>query len=346
MSGDTGGPTHRRSLTVAGAGVLGLWQALVLAKRGHDVRLIDRSPDPLATSASSYAGAMLAPYCEAEAAPRVVLEQGIEALRLWRETYPGVVAAGTLVVAAQRDQSELERFARDTEGARRVSSSDVRALEPDLAGRFAGALFYADEAHVATPEALEFLCEEVRRAGVSVQFGTELAPRDCSGTVVDCRGMGANGESGGLRGLRGVRGERVVLKTADVTLSRPIRLLHPRHPIYVVPWGEGRFMVGATVIESEDTSGVSARSMLDLLGAAYAVHPAFLEAEIIDAGAGLRPALDDNVPRVIVSADAERVSVNGAYRHGFLLAPVLAELTADILDGRGQGHPLLRDLRQ
>ncbi len=144
--------------------------------------------------------------------------------------------------------------------------------------------------------------------------------------VIDCRGHAARAE---LADLRGVRGEMAVLRAADVTLTRPVRLLHPRFPLYVVPWGEGCYMVGATMIEREDMGAVTVRSALDLLGAAYAIHPGFAEAEIVELGAGVRPAFADNVPRAIVRGRV--IHVNGAFRHGFLLAPVLAAAVADYL---------------
>ena len=84
-------------------------------------------------------------------------------------------------------------------------------------------------------------------------------------------------------------------------------------------------MLGATSIEAEDT-GVSVRSALELLGAAYAVHPAFAEARIVEFGSGLRPAFPDNLPRITIGKN-NRIAVNGLYRHGFLIAPALAELT-------------------
>ncbi|WP_163535722.1 FAD-dependent oxidoreductase, partial [Klebsiella pneumoniae] len=87
---------------------------------------------------------------------------------------------------------------------------------------------------------------------------------------------------------------------------------------YVIPRGDGRFMLGATTIEAED-NGVSVRSALELLGAAYVVHPAFGEARIVEFGAGLRPAFPDNLPKIRI--EQERITVNGLYRHGFLLAP-------------------------
>ena len=141
------------------------------------------------------------------------------------------------------------------------------------------------------------------------------------GTVIDCRGLAARDKQSELRG---VKGELILIETAEVELKRPVRLIHPRFPLYVIPRGDGRFMLGATSIETENR-GVSVRSALELLGAAYAVHPAFGEARILEFGSGLRPAFPDNLPRIAVNN--EKIAVNGLYRHGFLLAPALAELT-------------------
>jgi glycine oxidase len=316
------------SITVVGAGITGLWQALTLARRGHRVRLLERSAEPFAQAASSYAGAMLAPYCEVEAAEPVVRDLGLRSLAIWCATYPGVVARGTLVVAGTRDRADLMRFARMTEGFDKLDAEQLDALEPSLEGRFAAGLFYAQEAHMAPAEAMAFLLEAARGAGVEAVFGAPWTGSAASGeTVIDCRGLAAREE---LPDLRGVRGERIIVRTAEVGLSRPVRLLHPRHPLYVVPWGEGRFMLGASVIESEEAGPVSVRSALELLGTAYALHPAFGEAEIVAMGAGVRPSFPDNVPKIVVRG--ERLYVNGLYRHGFLLAPALAELVAAYLE--------------
>ena len=132
--------------------------------------------------------------------------------------------------------------------------------------------------------------------------------------------------------LRGVKGEMILIETNEVQLARPVRLIHPRWPLYVIPREAGLFMLGATSIEAEDT-GVSVRSALELLGAAYTVHPAFGEARIVEFGSGLRPAFPDNLPRIGIRDG--RISVNGLYRHGFLIAPALAELTLQYVQ-RGQ----------
>ena len=318
----------RRSYAIAvrGAGVVGLWQALVLARRGHAVTLYEQSAQPFANACSVYAGAMLALRCEEDNAEPVINELGKRGIALWRETYPGTAVNGTIAVALGRDRAELDRFARMTGGHRRLSAAELVALEPGLGDRFAGALFFAEEAHLAPEPALRFVLDRAQAEGVRLRLGASEAPEGAD-LVIDCRGLGAKDD---LPNLRGVRGERIVVKSRDVTLTRPVRLLHPRFPLYVVPWGDGLYMIGATVIESEETGSITLRSALDLLSAAYAVDPAFAEAEIVAQGAGARPAFPDNRPRII--ARNGYIYVNGLYRNGFLLAPALAELVADYVE--------------
>ena len=133
-----------------------------------------------------------------------------------------------------------------------------------------------------------------------------------------------------LPDLRGVRGEMMVLRCVDVLLDRPVRLLHPRVPIYLVPRGDGLYMLGATMIESDRRGVVTARGVLELLSAVYALHPAFGEAEILEFGADARPAFPDNLPRI--GRVGDRLYGNGLYRHGYLLAPAVAMQMADHIE--------------
>ena len=326
-----------RSITVVGAGILGLWQALTLARRGHRVRLLEATPEPFAHAASLYAAVMLAPEREAETAPPLLRELGLKGVALWRAIYPELICAGSLVVAGARDRVELDRFAKRTQGHESLDAKALKSLEPDLEGRFSSALYFREEAHMPAPAALSFMLAEARRAGAEVLFGVGIPPHD-GDVLIDCRGLEAREA---LPDLRGVRGERLIVRSREIALKRPVQLLHPRHPLYIVPWGEGRYMIGATVLETEDDGPVTVRSALELLGAAYAVHPAFAEAEILDLGAGVRPAFPDNVPRAVVREAGRRIFVNGAYRHGFLLGPVLAEAVADYL-ATGAAAELIR----
>ena len=320
-------------IAVVGAGIAGTWQALKFAQAGRQVSLYERDGPAMTQSTGHWAGGMLAPHCESEAAEPLITRLGLRSLDLWREALPDTPFNGSLVVAHGRDRADFERFARLATGHRRIGSDEIAALEPALAGRFSDALFFPNEGHVEPRRVIPALHEKLRAAGVTVAFGHAAEPRDLDGLVIDCRGIAARDA---CPTLRGVKGEIVVIETGEIKLARPVRLIHPRWSLYIVPRADNRFLIGASTLESEDT-GVSVRAALELLSAAYAVHPAFGEARIVEFGAALRPAFPDNLPRVTV--DNRRISVNGLYRHGFLLAPALAEITvAHVLGTRSDAE--------
>jgi glycine oxidase len=314
-------PRGESPVSVIGAGIAGSWHALLFAQSGHAVTVHERSDAGMTDSTSHFAGGMLAPWCEAESSEPVIGRLGLRSLDLWRQHFPRTAFNGSLVVAHARDRADFERFAKLTTNHRRLDARGLSELEPALEGRFRDALFYASEGHVEPRRVLPELHARIAQAGGRIEFGSDADACELDGIVIDCRGLAARDAESELRG---VKGEMIVVETSEVELSRPVRLIHPRFPLYVIPRGDGRFMLGATSIESEDT-GVSVRSALELLGAAYAVHPAFAEARIVEFGSGLRPAYPDNLPRI--SIEQQRIAVNGLYRHGFLLAPALAELT-------------------
>jgi glycine oxidase len=315
-------PQGDTSVSVIGAGIAGTWQALAFARAGYDVTLHERGDAAMTQATSHFAGGMLAPWCERESTEPVVTRLGIRSLDLWREVLPETAFNGSLVVAHPRDRNDFDRFAKLTTDYETLDKDGVAKLEPSLDGRFRDGLFFAGEGHVEPRTVLPKLHEKLSTAGAKIEFKSDVAPDELKpGVVIDCRGLAARDK---FPDLRGVKGEMIVVETDEVQLSRPVRLIHPRWPLYIIPRDGNRFMIGATSIESEDT-GVSVRSALELLTAAYAVHPAFAEARIVEIGAGLRPAFPDNLPRIAI--DRSRIAVNGLYRHGFLLAPALAELT-------------------
>lgn len=316
-------------ILVKGAGVAGLCVAHELWSRGAQVTVLDPSMDGRA-AASWYAGGMLAPCCERESAEQLVMELGLGATDWWEAAaLPGsVVRKGTLVVAPARDVKELDRFGSRTQGFERIDEEAIAALEPDLAGHFRRALFFAKEAHLDPRRILTAL--KAKLATAEVPF-VDVAKTSDFEWVIDCTGIASRDAD-----LRGVRGEMLVLRTTDISLSRPVRLIHPRFPVYIVPRDDHVFMVGATMIESDASGPITARSMMELLNAAYSVHPAFGEAEIIETGVGVRPAYPDNLPRVV--RDGKTLSINGLYRHGFLLAPAMAQQAADMILRKGARH--------
>ncbi|MFW2588124.1 FAD-dependent oxidoreductase [Sagittula sp. SSi028] len=302
--------------TVLGAGVAGLCVATELVARGVSVTVYDPRPAPGPHGCSWWAGGMLAPFCEGETAEDAVLRHGRGAAAWWQAQGVELHHRGTLVVTLGRDRRELDRFARRTQDHEVVDAADLGGLEPDLQGRFSRGLFFDQEAHLTPRAALARLQAGLVAAGVC--FAT--TPPRAGGLTFDCRGLAARDV---LHDLRGVKGEMAVLRCPELALTRPVRLLHPRYPLYVVPRGDGVYMLGATQIESHDTRP-RVRSVLELLSAAYALHPAFGEAELVEIGCDARPAFADNLPRL--RRRGQTYYLNGLFRHGFLLAPALAQM--------------------
>jgi glycine oxidase len=310
------------NVVVRGSGVAGLCVAAELASRGHTVTVSDPNGGPGAHGCSWWAGGMLAPDCEGFAAEEPVIRLGRTAGAWWEAQGAEVSRRGTLVVALGRDRRELDIFARRTANHRWLDRDGVALAEPQLSGRFDRALMMTDEAHL-NPRAT-LIALQGRLANAGVRFTTE--PADGERTV-DCTGFAARAS---LPDLRGVKGEMVVLRAPGVSLTRPVRLLHPRFPLYIVPRGDGVYMLGATQIESGERSRATVRSVMELLSAAYALDPAFGEAELLEIGVDARPTFPDNLPRLIDVGGT--LYVNGLFRHGFLLAPAMAQMTAQVIE--------------
>lgn len=342
---------------IAGAGVLGRLLAWSLARSGWKVTLYEKEPRSSESGCSWVGAGMLAPVAELDYAEPLVADLGMLALDLW----PQILAAlplpvyfqqnGSLVVAHRQDRAELIQFQRrigfKKPGAQLYQTLDRHALqtvEPEISTQFNTALFFPSEGQLEPRQLLPALLEGCLQLGVELAFGMEvqaIQPHQLVFAdqvkrhewIIDATGFGARKS---LSDLRGVRGELLRLKAPEVQLNRPVRLMHPRYPLYMVPRPEHHYLVGATMIESESMRGVSVRSSLELLSAAYSVHPGFAEAEILQMQAHVRPAFKNNLPKVFFQKGLLRV--NGLFRHGFLLTPVLAEAVVKFMQSGVQHH--------
>lgn len=317
-------------VSIIGAGVVGLACATELISHGIEITIFERGAYVGADACSWWAGGMLAPWCEGENAEEPVVRLGNQAITWWRNHTNSLVENGTLVLALGRDVTELKSFARRTECHQVVDAERIKTLEPDLTGRFNRGLFFEAEAHLDPRKALKDLEKKLTERGVRFHFNAAVYDQSNLDTdlVLDCRGLAARDT---FSDLRGVKGEMLLVHSTEITLNRSIRLLHPRIPLYIVPRGNGLFMIGATMIESSERERITVRSMFELLGSAYSLHPAFGEAEIVEIGVDARPAFPNNLPRLRWKGN--KLGVNGMYRHGFLLAPAIARMvTAAIFD--------------
>ncbi len=278
--------------------------------------------------------------------------------------------AGAIMVSHEQDKGDYQRFVRHLknnypdQALQPLNRKQLTELEPEIGRSFNQGLYLPQEGQLGNRRLLVALrkqlekesqqnannsgntlnwLSECRVTGIDVGrdtskvsfFQDNIKQSQQFDLVIDCRGVGASSkysasECKPLSDLRSVRGELFQLFAPDVNISRPVRLMHPRYQLYIAPKGKGFYVVGATEIESDDDSPMTVRSAMELLSAAYSVHPGFAEANIRQHVSQCRPAFSDNQPQIIQQDSL--IQINGLFRHGFLIAPVVLEQTLSVIE--------------
>ena len=363
-------PTH--DVAVIGGGVIGLAVAWRAAKRGHDVCVLERGE--LGSGATHVAAGMLAPVTEADAGELALLKLGLRSARRWpgfatelaaaADIDPGLRACGALVVARDRDEAEaLERelHLRNELGleVQRLLPSEARRREPALAPTVRLALAVPGD-HAADPRALALaLAQSARREGARLRTGASVervrvagdrvaGVELAGGEIVNAASVviAAGAWTGALGGLPDAA--RIPLRPVK---GQIMRLRDPRGPGllerivrfeggYLVPRGDGRYVLGATMEERGFDTAVTAGGLYELLRDAGELVPGIHELVVDEIAAGLRPATPDNAPVLGRSSEIEGlVWATGHHRNGILLTPVTADLVVAALE-QDPGQPV------
>jgi glycine oxidase len=350
-------------VAIVGAGVVGRLTALQLIDAGAEVTLYEKHPIRMPINAAHVSAGMLCPLGEIIHAPQKIIDMGMWGLSQWPKLLHQLrtidpehqsifyQAKGSLVVAFDSDRQCFEQLRSDlthkasayADKIHWLSQEDLKTLEPCLT-IFKQASLIESEAQLcnrsflsASARALTAHSEIVDDQELNIEQINSLS--NSFDWVVDARGAMAIGKEHHHHDgnpLRGVRGEVIRIQCPEVTLSRPIRVLHPRHPIYIVPKPNGEFVIGATEIESNSEHNITVRSTLELLNTLYSVNPAFSEARILEANIGIRAAYLDNEPRVSIQNNI--IVANGLYRHGWLVGPALVEQVLTSILGTRHEH--------
>jgi glycine oxidase len=355
-------------VAVVGGGVIGLAIAWRAAERGMRVIVLERGEPGAGTS--RVAAGMIAPISEARHSEQPLLRLGLASARAYPEFVaeliersghdPGYLACGT--IAAARDNDEAEALDRELALRRglglpvqRLLPSEARKLEPGLAPALRLGLDVPDD-HAIDPRKLTAaLAEAARRAGVELRTGVEVTELEL--TAANDRVEGVKladsdetvaaeqtviaagvwcGEIGGIPHearvpIRPVTGQ--ILRLHDPAgaglLTRALRM----HVGYVVPRGDGRYVLGATMEERGFDMSVTAGPVFELLRDAIELLPGFSELVIDALSVGLRPSTPDNAPALGLGALGGLVWATGHYRHGILLTPITTEIVVAQLLG-------------
>ncbi len=352
-------------LAVVGGGVIGLSVAWRASQRGLRTVVLERGA--IGAGASGVAAGMLAPSSEAAFGEQPLLGLNLESARRWPAFAAelaersgedaGYRRCGTLLAARDADAAaalERELAFRESLGlaVERLLPTRARELEPALAPTLRAAAAAADDHAVDPRRLLVALAAALRAAGGELREGAEVAGIDTSGDRVSGVAL-AGGErlaagavvvaagawTGGLAGVpdgarvpvRPVKGQLLRLRdrAGPGLLERVLRT----EDVYVVPRGDGGYVLGATMEERGFDEAVTAGAVHDLLRDAVEVVPGITELELEEAAAGLRPGTPDNAPAIGAGALEGLNWATGHHRHGVLLAPLTADLVVGGLTG-------------
>ena len=358
--------TSSFDVAIVGGGVIGVTVAWRAAQRGLSVTVLDRGA--LGQGTSRVAAGMIAPISEARPTEQPLLALSLASAALYpafvaeladaARTDPGYLGCGT--IAAARDADEAEALDRELAMRRslglpvqRLRASEARRLEPALAPGLRLALEVPDD-HAIDPrkltEALGIaaaesgaqLRPETGVSGVELARGRVRGLRLADGSAVSAENVivAAGVWSGQLAGIpeaarvpiRPVKGQ--ILRLHDPSgpglLNRALRM---QGAGYIVPRGDGRYVLGATVEERGFDATVTAGPLFELLRDGIELLPGLSELVIDELSAGLRPGTPDNGPAMGPGAIAGLHWAAGHYRHGIMLAPITAEIVVGALVG-------------
>ena len=354
--------TEALEVIVIGAGVIGCAAGRELARRGARVRLIEaRAVGAGATHASA---GVLAPYIEGHGRGSL-LQLSVRSLAMYDEFIADLRSesgldiefrrCGTLEIAADEAAAAQQRAAADEYAGsgvemRWLAPDVLRKAEPMLAETRSGALLVPEHGYVSVGQLTDALSWAAVRHGAEIETAhrvtgvrrvrsrLEVSSEDgtcwMADTVLNAAGAWAGTfglTESAARDVRPVRGQMLRLLWHGTP---------PAHVLwgpdcYVVPWLDGTVLVGATMEEVGFDERTTAAGVRDLLEAVCELVPEAWRASFIEARVGLRPATSDGLPIIGQSAELEAMFyATGHFRNGILLAPLTAQLVADlILDG-------------
>lgn len=345
-------------VVVVGGGIVGCAIAYELARRGVQVQVIERRL--VGSGATQASAGVLAPYVEAYHRSNL-LELATRSLDLYDDFISHVVEdsgisvqyrrTGTLEVAADAEAATrlfaIRRMcASHGVGAKWLNAEEARNAESQLSNGIYGALLIASHGFVGAYD----LTEALRRSAVahgtrfltsqsvvrvtSIDSGVRI---ETSGDTVTCASaVIAAGSWSGLVEITGakplpvhpVRGQLLHLGWREQPLTRVVW----SDGCYLVPWGDGSVLVGATVEKVGFDERSTVAGLRDLIEAARQIVPGVVDASFEAARVGLRPATPDEMPIIGQSSVIPGlVYATGHFRNGILLAPITGMLVAGLI---------------
>ncbi|NDE89665.1 MAG: glycine oxidase ThiO [Alphaproteobacteria bacterium] len=345
----------QKTIHIIGGGVAGLAIAWRLAQKNIRVVLFDKSE--IGRGASWAAAGMLAAVIEAEPGEDVLIPFVLQSQTMWPnfaaelQHYTGCDVGyretGTLFIAPERDDEGQLKQRYDFLKARNLpvewlDRATLRKREPFLSPRVTYG-FYSGQDHQVDNRALvDALHAACKKAGVELHAHADVQDIKISNDrithlivngesiAVDDVLLAAGAWSGAINGLlQNVLPPVFPIKGQLLALQMDMRLPLLKHvmwtpQVYLVPRGDGRLIVGATVEDKGFDSTLTAGGILHLLRETWEALPGIEELPLIESWAGFRPTSRDDAPILGPSSIKNLSFATGQHRHGILMTPLLA----------------------
>ncbi len=326
---------------IAGAGIIGVSLALELRERGASVLVLDRA-EP-GSEASSAAAGMLAP-ADPET-PEALRPLAMESAQMFPAFVQRLESTGSMQVDFRRfgTIAFLDGDAPPSE-YRNLSPAELQRLEPSLNGSGHSAFFVQEDSVdplLLTQAALaaarnlgveihgHMAVAEMRASDNGVEVVAQTNTFSCA-SAVDCRGAWSGAP------VRPRKGQMLYVDPQALLLQHVLRTPE----VYLVPRSSGKILIGATVEDVGFDKSVNPLVIHQLISAAAKYLPALASAPIIQSWAGLRPGTPDGLP-IIGQTNTPRLFVaTGHFRNGILLAPITAQIMANLVQGRASSRDI------
>ncbi|MGB8130194.1 MAG: glycine oxidase ThiO [Candidatus Angelobacter sp.] len=326
---------------IAGAGIIGVSLALELRERGATVLVLDRG-EPGSEASSAAAGMLAAADPET---PEALRPLAMESARMFPAFVQKLESAGNMQVDFRRlgTIALLEKDAAPSE-YRSLSLVELQRLEPSLqsAGHSA---FLVQEDSVDPILLMKAALAAARSLGVEIRGNTavtEIRTHDAvevvtqtetfsAASAVDCRGAWSGAP------VRPRKGQMLYIHPHASALQHVLRA----PDVYIVPRSSGKILIGATVEDVGFDKSVDQSTLSQLLYKAAKYVPELASAPITQSWAGLRPGTQDDLPILGPTNIPGGFLATGHFRNGILLAPITAQIVADLVQGRAPSLNIL-----
>lgn len=338
---------------IVGAGIIGLSLTIELRKRGASVLVVERG-EP-GREASHAAGGMLVD-CPLDT-PEVMQPLASASARMYPEfaheleTESGMKVdlrdAGSIVFLPPEQPHERAGFSLSS-----LLPAPLAELEAALA-ETARPAFFLKECSVDPRALTAAAIKTAKNRGVDFSSGDPVMRVDvCDGRVsgvttaktsfptakvVNCAGAWSGQIGPHKFPTRPVKGQMLCLAMPSRELIRHV-IRSPE--VYLIPRSDGRLLVGATVEEAGFDKRTDSATMQRFHRAALALVPKLADAKILEDWAGLRPGTPDALPILGAAQTPGYFVATGHFRDGILLAPVTAQIMANVITGGSIGFDL------